>query len=253
MKRRDYLALTGTALLAGCSGDSGGSGSTDTPASTDGSTSTPDPTPTPESTQTPTPEPDVDILYRTCTTVEVTAGAYETVALSLANGETKTFEEGYSATEDFTANSPIRDTVVWTSYGKVSKSNPSIQQCTSTPTPDPYDPQTARKNARDPSYDDFFRNFESYQGEPIRFEWGYIYQSIYEDNYDYYQLEVSQTEQELEGDIAVVWYGNERYLEDDILNPLVGVAEELMTYETVQGNERTIPRIELVYAELFEQ
>lgn len=249
MRRRRYLALAGSALLAGCTGDSGGSEPTSTPAPTDGST----PTPTTEPTPTATPEPQADIRFPSCNTAEVTADSYSAVALSPADGETETLEEEYSGTETFTRSTTIGEVVVWTDFGKVSRTNPSVEECTATPTPDPYDPQTARENAEEPGYDEFFRDFESYQGEPIRFEWGYIYQTIYEDDYDYLQLEVSQDDEGYEGDIAAVWYGDTRYLEDDILNPLVGVAEELTTYETVQGDERTIPLIELVDADLSEE
>jgi hypothetical protein len=49
-----------------------------------------------------------------------------------------------------------------------------------------------------------------------------------------------------------VWrYGDDRLLEEDIIE-LWGVAEELLSYETVQGNTRTIPRLTLTDYNLRE-
>lgn len=56
MRRRRYLALAGTALIAGCGGDSGGPDPVGTLAPTDESTPEPTPTDTPTATDAPTPE-----------------------------------------------------------------------------------------------------------------------------------------------------------------------------------------------------
>lgn len=115
---------------------------------------------------------------------------------------------------------------------------------------DKYRPSNIRDNATSPPYDEFFRSFESYEGEQIHFLYGDIYQTLFNQGdsppqYDHYQLDVTNNEDEYEGDIAAWWYGDERLLEGDLIE-LWGVAERLYEYETVQGDVRTIPIITLV-------
>lgn len=124
---------------------------------------------------------------------------------------------------------------------------------TPTPTPGPYDVDYARENAREPSYDDLFRNIEEYKGDPVRFEYGQIYQVIYDDAYDYIQMNVSNNDDQWEGDIAGEWHGEGRYLENDYLNPVIGVVEQLYEYETVQGDQRTVPYLTFVEMEVYEE
>jgi len=120
-----------------------------------------------------------------------------------------------------------------------------------------YKRSNIRDNATSPAYDEFFRNFEAFQGEQIHFLYGDVYQTLYDQadsppQYDYYQIYVTNNEQEYEGDIAADWYGDERLIEEDIIE-LWGVAENLYSYETVEGDTRTIPRITLVDYELREE
>lgn len=123
---------------------------------------------------------------------------------------------------------------------------------------DPYDPDNIRDIASTLDYDELFRNFESYQGEAVHFKFGGIYQTIYPENRedptagDYYQMSVTNDRQAYEGDIAADWYGDERLLENDIIE-LWGVTEELLSYETVQGDTRTIPRITMTDFEIREE
>lgn len=123
---------------------------------------------------------------------------------------------------------------------------------TATATPDPYDPEIARENAISPTYDELFRNINQYKGDPVRFGWAQVYQVLYGDEYDHIQMYVSNNDQEFEGDVAAEWYGDQRILEDDRFQPVVGVAERLYEYETVQGDTRTIPLLTLVDYELFD-
>ena len=122
---------------------------------------------------------------------------------------------------------------------------------------DAYDPDNIRDIASTVDYDELFRNFESYKGEPIHFEYGLVYQTLYQENRedpttgDYYQMDVSNNTQSYEGDIGAGWFGDERLLENDLIE-LWGVAEELISYETVQGDTRTIPRITMTDFEIRE-
>lgn len=115
-----------------------------------------------------------------------------------------------------------------------------------------FTPGYAQEYAASPPADDFFREFEGYVAQPVHFQYGDIYQTIYEyegNEFDYLQLYFSNGGT-YERDMAALWYGDERLLEDDEIE-LWGVGLQLWTYETTQGNERTIPMIELVDYELL--
>lgn len=118
----------------------------------------------------------------------------------------------------------------------------------------PYNASAVKDNADSIGYEELFRNFEDYEGEYVYFEHAYVYQVIYADddvNYDYLQMNVSQNTEEWTGDVAAAWYRDGRLLEEDYLE-FWGVAEQLYTYTTVEGNERTIPFITMVAHELYD-
>lgn len=126
---------------------------------------------------------------------------------------------------------------------------------TPTLTPNKYTESYVHEHAINPDYDTFFRNFESYEGDAIRFVRAYVYQAQYAQDEEghYYQMEVSNDpDGQYEGDIGVVWYGDERLLEDDIIE-FWGIAERLFDYETVRGDTRTIPLLTLVDYDLREE
>ena len=125
---------------------------------------------------------------------------------------------------------------------------------TPTPTQQPvYDEQYIRNNASEVAYETLFRNFERYAGEPVHYPYGLIYQVMYnvEEGTDYLQLYVSTNSRDWQGDIAAYWSGDTRLLEDDRIE-LWGVPERLYTYETVEGNERTIPLLTIVAVEVLD-
>lgn len=124
---------------------------------------------------------------------------------------------------------------------------------TATPSPKPgsYNVDKVRSSAETVGYDTIFRNIEKYTGEAVYFEYGQVYQTIYEDNYTYLQLYVSNKNDEWEGDVAAAYFGDERILENDRIE-LWGVVEDLIEYETVKGNVRTIPLLTIVDYELYE-
>jgi len=142
---------------------------------------------------------------------------------------------------------------------------------TSKPTPEPtpeptatpgrlegerYTAEYVRENAHtDVDYDDLFRDFEQYQGEAIHYNYGLLYQAMYDryEDYDYHQLNVKNDPTEAyQGDVAMIWAGDERLLEDDLIE-LWAIVENLYEYETVQGETRTIPLLTLVDYELREE
>ncbi|WP_123536532.1 hypothetical protein [Halosimplex salinum] len=113
---------------------------------------------------------------------------------------------------------------------------------TTTPTP----PSTPHELA----YDDFFHDFEAYEGKPVRFEYGYVYRVQHRDQYDRLRMHVSNSQVEWEGRIAGEWTGNTRVAGDE-LNPVVGVAEQLVTYTTDGGYEHTIPYLSFTTLDLW--
>lgn len=123
-----------------------------------------------------------------------------------------------------------------------------------TPVPGPgdYDAKTVRESATDVAYDTLFRKIEQYEKESVHFEYGLVYQTIYEDGYTYLQLDVTNDSNEWEGDVAATYWGDDRLLENDFIE-LWAVVEGLHEYETVKGDTRTIPLLTIVDYELREQ
>jgi len=115
--------------------------------------------------------------------------------------------------------------------------------------PSGYDVETVKQNAEAVDYDTLFRNIESYEGEPVYYRYAEVYQTIYDDSYDYLQMNVSTTAEEWQGDVAAYWLGEGRLLEDDYMQ-LWAVVGGLHEYETVQGNTRTIPLLLIADYEL---
>lgn len=142
--------------------------------------------------------------------------------------------------------------------GVTSRTETDAKTPTATRTTDSlpnYDVRRTKKSAVSPSYDEFFRNFESeYQGQSTHFQYAQVYQVIYRDDeqpWDHIQMNVTNTRTEgWQGDIAAWWDGDRRLLEDDMIE-VWGVAEDLYTYETVQGDERTIPYLAIVDFEFY--
>jgi hypothetical protein len=114
-----------------------------------------------------------------------------------------------------------------------------------------YDVDRVRSDAETVSYEELFRNLEEYQGESVHYPYVRVYQTAYEDDFDYLQAYVSTRSGEWPGDVAMYWFGGERLLENDRLEAWA-VVEKLHTYETVEGAERTIPLLTLVDFRLKE-
>lgn len=118
------------------------------------------------------------------------------------------------------------------------------ETATAQPTPS-YSADDVREEARAVEYDELFRNFEEYQDAAVYFQYAQVYQTVYEDNYTYTQINVSNDDQSWSGDIAAWYYGDRRVLEEDFME-FWGVVERLYEYETVDGGVRTIPGVTLV-------
>jgi hypothetical protein len=293
MDRRQYSALVGSGLtlaISGCTGnDDGGGGDAGTGGDDNGSNETDD-DPSGDSgdnrtdnssdddgTENETPPPEFEVTIDAPDTVETgeewsyevrvtnTGGAGEfRSTISTKAGETEWRDAGETIVAELGADETA---VVFTSDDfsfpnrfnlKIRIDEADVTSTTEIVWGDAYDPDNIRDIASTVDYDELFRNFESYKGEPIHFEYGLVYQTLYQENRedpttgDYYQMDVSNNTQSYEGDIGAGWFGDERLLENDYIE-LWGVAEELISYETVQGDTRTIPRITMTDFEIREE
>lgn len=152
MRRRRFMVLGGTVLLAGCGGD-GGNG--------DGNGDGADPSPTPDETDadgddsgngdgTETPTPDgvenqtgedrnvggsgnfqPTVTFNSCTKVTVEADeAYQAVAVGLVDGTNDMHNDGYEGSNTFEADQTIDEVLVWSESGdKSNKVNPNVDSC----------------------------------------------------------------------------------------------------------------------------
>lgn len=102
------------------------------------------------------------------------------------------------------------------------------------------------------TYKEIFRNPQNYEGKKIKIT-GEVIQ-VMDDN-DYFQLRVNMTKNEYNYYEDTVFVQlekakfNGRVIEDDIIS-FYGIDRGTVTYQTVMGNETTIPAIEAYYAEL---
>lgn len=136
------------------------------------------------------------------------------------------------------------------SDGNESQSTSNEQKTTEQETTN-YDPEQVRENSEYIPYKELFRNIESNQGKAIYFPGGEVAQVSEEDDVDVYRIYVGETPEDGSNDVYALYYGDGRLLEEDQIE-LWGVVEGTETYETVMGDERTIPKITLVDYEDFE-
>lgn len=121
-------AYTGMGALDGS--DSGASNTTATPSDTPTLTATRTHTATPTPTGTSTPAPP-QLSFSQCDIARVEGPTYEAVSLTLVDGSTKMFDDGYSGTNQFGAQQPIREATVW---GPRDVHSAQPADCPSTPT-----------------------------------------------------------------------------------------------------------------------
>jgi len=115
------------------------------------------------------------------------------------------------------------------------------------------DIEQARENATSPTYEDLFRNFENYEGEPVHFRFAAVNQALYEDEFTQLHLYVSnESRREADDDVMAWYYGDDRILEDDWLE-IWALGWDLYKYETVQGDQRTIPGLIIAEYELLDE
>ena len=122
------------------------------------------------------------------------------------------------------------------------------------PTPEPtltFDEQKAL--ASQIPYDDLFRNNETHIGKQVWYQ-GQVVQVIDEGNgNDKYQLRANVTRGEYGWDGTVfLHYSGKRILEDDIIE-FIGTVEELLNYETIFGQNITVPAIRVIASKLVAE
>lgn len=111
--------------------------------------------------------------------------------------------------------------------------------------------QEVQSEASQVTYDDLFRNNESYLGELVHYR-GQVVQVV-EAGGDDYRLRVNVTEGAyFWEDTVFLHYSGARLLEDDIVE-FVGEVKGLITYEAVLGNQITIPEIQSVQTRLISK
>ena len=111
--------------------------------------------------------------------------------------------------------------------------------------------QEAVAQAREISYDDLFRNNDSYIGSIVHYR-GKIIQVV-EGSGDNYNLRVDVTQGEyFWEDTVYLHYSGERLLEDDIIE-FVGEVKGLKKYSAIFGNTVTIPELEVIQSRLISK
>ncbi|MCF2208599.1 hypothetical protein KVP02_13230, partial [Halobacterium salinarum] len=125
----------------------------------------------------------------------------------------------------------------------------STKKTSTEPTTTTKSPEELKQESKEVPYETLFRGFDKYTEDstPLHYPYGYIYQTrynFYGDGIHHYQLQVSTTDDEWQGDIAAIWDGDKRLLEDDRVE-IWGSPTDLFKYKTVKGNRRTIPRLVL--------
>jgi len=114
-----------------------------------------------------------------------------------------------------------------------------------------YDVTAVKANAEEIPYGELFRSIEQYTGERVFYAASKITQVIEQSREKYqFRLNVTQNGQIWEDDILGRWKG-ERFLEEDLVE-FWGIVNGAYQYETVMGNQRTIPDFDIVDIRLIE-
>lgn len=152
MHRRTVLAAIGVGL-SGCSALQSQSDSTATPTAGPESTlteSTPTPTQTPTETETETPTPtdapEPGVIFESCESVYINGPSYDEVFLYFETGFDH-FGAGYESPQSFSGEDAhegmvIHDVEVRYRGGETERTNPNLDSCTETPTPEPTETET---------------------------------------------------------------------------------------------------------------
>lgn len=149
MDRRQFVALLGSLTVAGCSGETetptDTTEPTPTPTATQTRTTSPSPTssptqsPTATETETATPVFNPVIYYDTCERISVQAARYDRVVLFFTESAQQ-FDAGYRGTTSFSgtgsnAGKVVSEVAVDMGRQTVTRTNPTLEACTATPTP----------------------------------------------------------------------------------------------------------------------
>ncbi|TYT60257.1 hypothetical protein [Natrialba swarupiae] len=128
----------------------------------------------------------------------------------------------------------------------------SLAGCTGSGTADlEIDRAEVQNNAEQIGYDGLMRDTDQHEGASVHFPQAQIVQVMEDD--DVFQLRAYVTEEEFVWDDDIlIWWEGDRFLEDDIVE-VWGRFEGLITYETVLGDERTIPELVAADIEIVEE
>lgn len=159
--------------------------------------------------------------------------------------------ESANPTATSTATTTSTTTVETTTTTTEETTTTTEQETTTTVEPPPdYDPEKIREEAEYIAYDELFRNIEYYEGEAIHFPGAEVDQAFH-GAVDEYRIYVGRTPEDGSNDVYAQYDGRGRLIEGDQIE-LWGVVEGTITYETVLGEERTIPLITLVDFEMYD-
>jgi hypothetical protein len=108
-----------------------------------------------------------------------------------------------------------------------------------------YDVDEVKQNATTVDYSTLIENIDKYIEKPVYYEYADVYRVIPSEASSQIQMRVSTTAQEWQGVIDGYLLGDEELTEGDIIQ-FWGFVRGFSEFETVQGNSRIVPSIQVV-------
>lgn len=166
--------------------------------------------------------------------------------------------DGMIDSKDYAPNDPdVQKKSDITGGSNSNSGNPSgssSQQPTSTPTqsPTPTATPSIQKRAKEIPYDDLFRNIEQHIGDFVYFGPAQVIQVVEGDSGNFqFRINVTKENGFYDDDVFGHWSGD-RFLEEDIVE-FWGEVLGILKYETVLGNQRSIPELDIYEMNLIEE
>jgi hypothetical protein len=114
-----------------------------------------------------------------------------------------------------------------------------------------YDVAAVKQNAVVVPYDTLVQNIDEYREEPVYYEYARVYRAIPAGARTQLQMSVSTTSRDWQGAIGVYWRSDGELIEGDVIQ-MWGFVRGLYEYETVQGETRLAPSVQMVDYERYE-